>query len=362
MPIYMDRHDVSESVTAEIIAELHRQDLKVQARFGCRGLTYWFDDQRKTAFCLIEAPNMEAIREMHDYAHGQVPHRVIEVDTSIVESFLGRIGDPVKAQNVELNIINDPAFRAIMVVEMKFSKGDVGVFREVGRFVERVAEVLAGFEGTIVKQGCGRCLISFRGVSGAVHAAVELRRVFGEMGGCLLQIGVSCGVPVTEKNLIFEEAIRLAERMVLLGDGGIVVSAEIKELYESENPVSLAGVHCLTAADEEFVMRLLDHAERSWGDVDLKVDDLNKEMGFSKAQLYRKMVSLTGRSPIAFIGDYRLDAAANLLKKGAGNVSQIAYEAGFSSPSYFAKCFQKRYGVSPTDYLAMMKNYQHLNQ
>ncbi len=59
MPIYMDRHDLSDAVTAEHIARLHQEDLKIQDQFGCRGLTYWFDEKRKTAFCLIEAPNEE---------------------------------------------------------------------------------------------------------------------------------------------------------------------------------------------------------------------------------------------------------------------------------------------------------------
>ena len=121
MPIYMDRHDVSETVTAENIAQIHQEDLKIQDQFGCRGLTYWFDDKRKTAFCLIEAPNKKAIKKMHNQAHGQVPHRIIEVETSIVESFLGRIEDPVKAQNTALNIINDPAFRTIMVISLNRS-------------------------------------------------------------------------------------------------------------------------------------------------------------------------------------------------------------------------------------------------
>ena len=117
MPIFMDRHDVSENVTAEIVAQLHQQDLKIQHKFGCRGLTYWFDEYRKTAFCLIEAPSEDSIREMHRNAHGEVPHQVIEVDAGIVESFLGRIQDPEKAKNTDLNIINDPAFRTIMVIE-----------------------------------------------------------------------------------------------------------------------------------------------------------------------------------------------------------------------------------------------------
>lgn len=67
----------------------------------------------KTAFCLIEAPNSNAIIEMHKKAHGNVPHQIIEVDKTIIESFLGRIEDPEKALNTDLNIINDPAFRTI---------------------------------------------------------------------------------------------------------------------------------------------------------------------------------------------------------------------------------------------------------
>src|SRR5678809_1244568 len=116
MPIYMDRHDVSETVTAEQVAQLHQQDVKVQDQFGCRGLTYWFDNKRKTAFCLIEAPDMQALEDMHNHAHGQVPHRIIEVEPEIVESFLGRIEDPKKNNDTELNIIDDPAFRTLMTV------------------------------------------------------------------------------------------------------------------------------------------------------------------------------------------------------------------------------------------------------
>ena len=88
MPIFMDRHNVSEAVTAVHVAQLHQEDLKIQDQFGCRGLTYWFDDKRKTAFCLIEAPNEQALRDMHEKAHGEIPHSIIEVDASIVESFL----------------------------------------------------------------------------------------------------------------------------------------------------------------------------------------------------------------------------------------------------------------------------------
>ena len=90
MPIYMDRHDLP-NVTAKDVAAAHQEDLKVQEHFGCRGLTYWFDEERQTAFCLIEAPDEHAVKRMHDHAHGLVPHKIIEVDSNVVNAFLGRI-------------------------------------------------------------------------------------------------------------------------------------------------------------------------------------------------------------------------------------------------------------------------------
>ena len=117
MPIYMDRHDIPDDIRAEHVAKMHQEDLKVQHLYNCKGMTYWCDSERHTAFCLIEAPNKEAIQEMHNHAHGEFPHDIIEVDAQLVESFLGRIEDPYKAADKDLNIIDDSAFRIIMVIE-----------------------------------------------------------------------------------------------------------------------------------------------------------------------------------------------------------------------------------------------------
>jgi AraC-like DNA-binding protein len=74
-------------------------------------------------------------------------------------------------------------------------------------------------------------------------------------------------------------------------------------------------------------------------------------MGCSKSRLYRKMILLTGKSPNTFIKEYRLNEALKLLSKNAGNISEIAFETGFSSPSYFSKCFKRKFGVLPAIYL-----------
>ncbi len=364
MPIYMDRHDVSETVTAEHVARLHQQDMKVQDQFGCRGLTYWFDDKRKTAFCLVEAPNMKALEDMHNHAHGQVPHRIIEVEPGIVESFLGRLEDPKKKTDTELNIIDDPAFRTIMIIELKqlapFQTGWDQFQFSLKNFNQEVINLLGTYDGKPVRQTDYYYLVSFQSVSNAVHAAFKIQSVLYDPTNAnlknkiTLKIGLSAGIPVTEKQLLFEDTIKVASRICQIIKSEIIVTSEVRHLYESENADMFhenESVMALTKEDEKFIAALMDHMDSVWNDANLKVDDFNKAVGHSKSQLYRKMMLLTGKSPNTFIKDYRLNEAVKLLNKNAGNISEIAFETGFSSPSYFSKCFQKKYGHFPSGYL-----------
>lgn len=369
MPIYMDRHDVSEFVTAEIVAQLHCEDLKIQDQFNCRGLSYWFDDHRKTAFCLVEAPDINAIRKMHQFAHGEVPNQIIEVDPEIVESFLRRIEDPAKAGNAILNIINDPAFRIVMAIELRKSfqlqNDDASSNVVLQQFRGAVLRILRVHEGMVVKQTEDHFLVSFKSVSKAIDAACNIRTKFHQSQNKLqhkhvgIKIGLSAGVPVTEKKSVFEKTIKLVNRMCKVVKGEMIVSSEVKELYDSENPTSLneqENCFFLTESDEKFLNLLLDHTESVWNNSGLKIDDLCKPLECSKSQLYRKMIALTDKSPLDFLKEYRLYEALKLLAKKNGNVSEIAYRTGFSSPSYFTKCFQKQFACLPSDYFHSQLN------
>ncbi len=365
MPIYMDRHDVSETVTAENVAQLHQADLKIQDRFGCRGLTYWFDEKRKTAFCLVEAPDAKAVQKMHNQAHGQVPNRIIEVNRGIVESFLGRIEDPEKSANTALNIINDPAFRTIMTIAIKRStllKNDSSQLKTLfHNFNNALLKLLKNHEGTVVKQTKNNYLVSFKSVSNAVIAACQIQSLFKDFKKKLkeetlfLKIGLSAGVPVTEKKSFFEDAIKLSERICEFIKGEIIVASEVKELYNSENQETIndaGNIISLSQSDENFLTLLMDYTESAWNNINLRVNDFSKPVMCSKSQLYRRLMALTGKSPNTFIKEYRLKEALMLLNKNKGNISAISFETGFSSPSYFSKCFLKRYGFMPSDYFS----------
>lgn len=362
MPIYMDRHDISEEVTAENVAQLHQADLKIQHKFNCKGLTYWFDGERKTAFCLVEAPNKEAIKKMHDHAHGEVPNRIIEVDDSVVESFLGRIEDPEKSQNTELNIINDPAFRTIMVAGIKRLSLKDSASKQLNLMIhdhnKSIVKILNKFKGSIVKQKLDYFLTSFDSVTNAVLCALEIQEILNinntHGSDIKINIGLSAGVPVTEKEGIFEDTIKMAERLCDVVKGQIVISSEVKDLYESENlniAIDEKLVHALNPADEKFISILMDFTEREWCNTTLNADDFSKCLGYSKSQLYRKMIAITGTSPNSFIKEYRLNKALKLLNKRIENISEIAFETGFNSPAYFSKCFQDTFGILPSNYI-----------
>ena len=83
------------------------------------------------------------------------------------------------------------------------------------------------------------------------------------------------------------------------------------------------------------------------GDSDLGVEDLASDMNLSRVQLYRKVKSITGSSPVELLRTARLRRGYQLLLTTDKSVSEVAYEVGFTAPSYFTKCFKEEYGQLP---------------
>lgn len=363
MPIFMDRHEVSENTTPEDLATIHQEDLKIEHEFGCRGFTYWYDDERKHVFCLIEAPNKKAIEDMHQKAHGDVPNRIIEVNPNVVNSFLGRITDPEKSSDAELNIINDPAFRVIVVIETsnylnRIEANQFSIFTQ--KFHNSVTKTIAHFEGSIVKQNNNSYLVSFKSVTNAIFCALKIQANFKyitpkfDSFNRILKIGVDAGVPVTSKNQIFEETITLATRMCEIVKHEIVISPEIHSLYESENRnafIDKEQIYTLSPNEQDFLTRLMDYVEKVWSDTELDVESFGKAMGYSKSQFYRKLKALTYKSPNTFLRDYRLNRSLKLLHDQRGNISEIAFQTGFNSLAYFSDCFKRKFKILPSKYI-----------
>ena len=107
----------------------------------------------------------------------------------------------------------------------------------------------------------------------------------------------------------------------------------------------------INSQEEKFIERLQNILDKNLSNSEYTAEDFAAEIGMSRMQLHRKLKSLLGVSATEFLRNERLKVGAELLKKGNGNISEIAYSVGFSDVSYFSKCFKEMYQCTPSEYI-----------
>jgi class 3 adenylate cyclase len=230
MPVYMDRHYI-EGATRHSVADAHYKDLAIQDKYDVKFLTYWFDDMRCTAFCLIEAPDRETIERAHNEAHGLVPNEILEVDPAVVDAFLGRIKDPpsVSPGNSEATPV-DTGFRAIMFTDLKDSTlmttlyGDAKALHLLHVHNALTRNSLKAYRGREVKHTGDGIMASFALVPDALECAIAIQKAFAAYNQdhpetpLYLRIGLSAGEPIEEHGDLFGKAVQLAARLCALAE------------------------------------------------------------------------------------------------------------------------------------------------
>lgn len=99
--------------------------------------------------------------------------------------------------------------------------------------------------------------------------------------------------------------------------------------------------------DKAFIKKLHEIIQSNLSNSDCSVEDIGRKVGLSRVQLYRKVKALTGTSVVDLLRKARLAKAHRLLESNGKNISEVAYEVGFTSPSYFTKCFKEEFGILP---------------
>jgi hypothetical protein len=254
MPLYMDRHDLPDATAADLAAA-HMRDLEVQDQFDVRFVTYWFEEDAGSGFCLVEGPDAETVEAAHRAAHGMLPSHVIEVDQASVRGFFGRLNThPPGEPYVE------SAFRAILFTDIVDSTrltqelGDRAAMRLLREHNSIVRSVLARFGGTEVKHTGDGIMAAFASAFQSLGAAMQIQRDLFERDGSggdalRVRIGVAAGEPVTEQDDLFGAAVQQAARLCgCARPGCIVVSAGVHDLcrgkgirFLDRDPVVLKG-------------------------------------------------------------------------------------------------------------------------
>jgi signal transduction histidine kinase/DNA-binding response OmpR family regulator/ligand-binding sensor domain-containing protein len=140
-----------------------------------------------------------------------------------------------------------------------------------------------------------------------------------------------------------------AKELRLRAHNLIETRRRLREKYQKSfifQPKELA----IGSVDEHFLTLLMESVERHLADPACDTETLAQDLCMSRMQLNRKLNAVTGHSTHEFLRAQRLNRAARLLQHHRGNVSEVAYDVGFSSPSHFAKVFKEQFGVSPSEY------------
>jgi class 3 adenylate cyclase len=255
MPIFLDRHDMS-GLSAEEIAEAHRMDLEVQDQYGVKFMTYWFDKERGTGFCLIDAPDSKTAERVHGETHGNLAVDVIEVDLSAVEAFLGRIADPARTASGEESGM-DRAFRAVMFTDIVDSTGMTARLGDA-RSVEMVRvhdaivrRALKDVDGREVKHTGDGIMASFGDAEAAVRCARSIQSGLDAFNMASaeklrVRIGLDAGEPVEDSNDLFGGTVQMAARLCAEADAdAIFISGTVRDLVPGEKELKELGARTL---------------------------------------------------------------------------------------------------------------------
>ena len=124
---------------------------------------------------------------------------------------------------------------------------------------------------------------------------------------------------------------------------------KLRSLFVARNGIKASEIK-VTPLDQQFLHEMIHAIERHISNPEFTVVDLARDLGVSRSQLFKRVQTVTGKSPLEVIREIRLQHAAQLLEKSQLSISEIAYQVGFNNPKYFARYFKEVYHVLPSEY------------
>jgi AraC-like DNA-binding protein len=100
---------------------------------------------------------------------------------------------------------------------------------------------------------------------------------------------------------------------------------------------------------------VIEYIEKNIANDRLSVEELSRQMAMSRVSLYKKLLALTGKSPLEFIRSVKMKRAAQLLASGQMTIAMVCYEVGFNSPTYFTRTFKEEFKLLPSEYIAEIR-------
>jgi signal transduction histidine kinase/ligand-binding sensor domain-containing protein/DNA-binding response OmpR family regulator len=128
-----------------------------------------------------------------------------------------------------------------------------------------------------------------------------------------------------------------------------------KKTYQKQVEVNAKGI-TVVSEDDKFLKNAFEYIELNITNLNFSVEELARHLNLSRVSLYKKLLTLTGKTPVDCIRTIRLKRAVQLLEKSKLSIANVAYEVGFNNAAYFAKVFREEYGILPSEYITELKN------
>ena len=132
----------------------------------------------------------------------------------------------------------------------------------------------------------------------------------------------------------------------------ISIRKKLQEKFSKEDFLTKPSGEKINSIDERFLTKVIKVIENHMSEEEFSIEECGSEVGMSRTHLYKKIKALIGKSPSQYVRTVRLNRAKKMVEEGKGNISEIAYSVGFSSPAYFSRCFKEEFGYPPSNILS----------
>ena len=129
-----------------------------------------------------------------------------------------------------------------------------------------------------------------------------------------------------------------------------MIQQKLKKTYQKQVEIQAQDLEIISE-DQKFLKNALACIEKNITNPNFSVEELSRQMSLSRVSLYKRLLTLTGKTPVDCIRTIRLKRAVQLLEKSKLSIASVAYEVGFNNPTYFSKVFKEEYGTLPSEYV-----------
>ncbi len=365
MATFMDAHIIIGKNAKSIIEE-YCTIISGQKNNSCKYLNSWLDEKKDKVFFLIDAINKESIIKFHNQIDGLIPNEIVQLNNDISRILLNSDQDfnlSCDTDLSEIKVFKHPDYRAYLVTDTSNTRllqhkiGIYNTYKLLSKHEKIIFKKVHEFGGHEIESEEEGYIASFTSSCQALECAYSIQEKLNQIAELInFKIGVHAGVPTKNSNASQNNIIKFARYLSWLGiDKQIVISSLVHELFTDYNGMNFMDdpdrVRWLHPCEGKFLEQLMDVLTENWQNSKFDINDFSIKMSMSKSHLYRNCKKIIGVSINTLLRDYRLIKSLEILNKTDSNISQTAFQTGFSSPSYFAKRFKNKFGIQPTSFL-----------